>query len=90
MEKYSVLFLLSMIKFLFAPFGGPAAGLTFFETYVSCVAGAVLSATMFYFMSEFFMNKAQAKRVAQIKKANEQGKALPFKKKFTKSKLIGP
>lgn len=85
MEKYSVFFLLSMIKFLFAPFGGPAAELTFFETYVSCVAGAVLSATMFYFMSEFFMNKAQAKRVAQIKKANEQGKTLPFKKKFTKS-----
>ena len=43
-----------MIKFLFTPFGGPAAKLTFLEAYLVCVAGAIFSAAIFYFMSEYF------------------------------------
>ena len=83
--KYSVFFLLSMIKFLFAPFGGPAAGLTFFETYFSCVAGALLSATIFYFMSEFFLKRAHDKRHQLAMYAKSKGIELPYKNKFTKT-----
>jgi hypothetical protein len=56
---YFSLFGLSMIKFMFAPFGGPAMKLNFLETYLSCVAGAFLAAFIFYFSSEFFMIRAQ-------------------------------
>lgn len=82
--KYSAFFLLSMIKFLFTPFGGPLAKLTFFETYFSCVAGAVISAAIFYFMSELFMKRAHNKRVQIRLDALKNGIVLPQKKKFTK------
>lgn len=82
--KYSVFFLFSTIKFLFTPFGGPAAGLTFFETYFSCVTGAIVSAFVFYFMSEYFMKKAHIKRVLLQQEAFKKGITLPNKKKFTK------
>lgn len=51
-----------MIKFLFAPFGGRLADLNFFETYLSCVAGAIFSAAIFYYSSEFFLKRARQKR----------------------------
>ena len=81
--KYSVFFLLSMVKFLFTPFGGPAAKLTFMETYLACVAGAIFSAFIFFFMSEFFMKKAILKRREQYQAALKNGDVIPLKKKFT-------
>jgi len=81
--KYSIFFLLSMVKFLFTPFGGPAAKLTFFETYLVCVTGAIFSATIFYFMSEYFMIKAHKNRMLKQAEAKAQGIILPFKRKFT-------
>ncbi|MBI1837708.1 MAG: hypothetical protein HYR91_10640 [Flavobacteriia bacterium] len=83
--KYSIFFLLSMVKFLFAPFGGPASGLTFFETYISCIAGAIISASIFYFMSEYFLKKAHEKRHQKIHEAIQNGIELPHKNKFTKT-----
>lgn len=82
---YTTFFLLSTIKFLFTPFGGPAVKLTFWETYFVCVAGAVFSATIFYFSSELLMKRAHKKRLQAIKDAKENGTELPFKKKFTKT-----
>jgi CBS domain containing-hemolysin-like protein len=86
--KYLGFALFSTIKFLFAPFGGPAAQLNFIETYLSCVIGASLSATVFYFLAEFFLERAHKKRVEQLKKDKLTGKAP--KKKFTRTnrKLI--
>jgi hypothetical protein len=81
--KYSIFFFLSMVKFLFTPFGGPAAKLTFMETYLSCVAGGVFSAFIFFFMSDFFMKKAVLKRREQYQAALKNGAVIPFKKKFT-------
>lgn len=81
--KYSIFFFLSMIKFLFTPFGGPAAKLTFLEAYLVCVSGAIFSAAIFYFMSEYFMIKAHNKRKLKYKEAIEKGIELPLKKKFT-------
>jgi len=87
--KYIGFFGFSMIKFLFTPFGGPKAGLSFIETYVVCVAGALLSAAIFYFSSEFFLIRAHKKRKELIRKSIETGIPLKQKKKFTKTnKLI--
>ena len=78
-----------MIKFLFTPFGGPKAGLSFVETYIVCVAGALLSAAIFFFSSEFFLIRAHKKRKEMIIKSLETGIPLKQKKKFTKTnKLI--
>lgn len=82
---YSTFFLLSTIKFLFTPFGGPAAKLSFLETYVSCVSGAIFSAAIFYYASEILMKKAHEKRIKAIKEAAEKGIEYKAKKKFTKT-----
>ena len=87
--KYIGFFGFSMIKFLFTPFGGPKAGLSFVETYVVCVAGALLSASIFYFSSEFFLKRAHKKRKELIRISIETGIPIKQKKKFTKTnKLI--
>ncbi|MES2590079.1 MAG: hypothetical protein V4622_13955 [Bacteroidota bacterium] len=82
---YITFFLLSTIKFLFTPFGGPAAKLTFIETYLSCLSGAIFSAAIFYYASEILMKKAHEKRVRMIKEAQEKGIEYKAKKKFTKA-----
>ncbi len=87
--KYIGFFGFSMIKFLFTPFGGPKAGLSFVETYIVCVAGALLSAAIFFFSSEYFLKRAHKKRKELILKSIETGIPLKQKKKFTKTnKLI--
>jgi hypothetical protein len=82
---YATFFLLSTVKFLFTPFGGPAAKLSFFETYFSCVAGAIFSAAVFYFASEFFMKRAHANKIKKQEEALAKGIELPKKKIFTKT-----
>jgi len=82
---YAGFFGLSMIKFLFAPFGGVAAQLTFIETYLACVAGAVFSAAIFYYSSEYFLKRAHNKRVDERVRAEAMGVTLPVKKKFTRT-----
>lgn len=82
-DKYLSLFGLSMIKFMFAPFAGVPLKLGYFETYFSCVAGAIVSATFFYFMSEFFMIRAAKKRKKKLQDAKQKGLELPRKKNFT-------
>ena len=82
--KYIAFFLVSTIKFMFAPFGGPASRLTFIETYLSCVSGAIVSAAFFYFLSEFFLKRSHAKRIKLHKEATAKGIVLPVKKKFTR------
>lgn len=81
---YISFFWLSTIKFLFTPFAGPASGLTFIETYVSCVAGGVFSATIFFFASEYFMIRTHKKRKEMIRKFKEEGVPMKEKKKFTR------
>ncbi len=76
------IFLLSTVKFLFAPFAGVPLGLHFYETYFSAVSGATLSAAFFYFgsdrVSEFIKANKSAKSVFLVKKEI-------IKKKFTRS-----
>lgn len=82
---YATFFLFSTFKFLFTPFGGAVAGLTFFETYLSCVAGGIFSAAVFYFGSEFFLRRSHEKKLKLLHEAKEKGIELPPKKKFTKT-----
>lgn len=82
---YFGFFGLSMIKFLFAPFGAPHAGLNFIETYLSCISGAIFCAIIFYFSAEFFMIRAHKKRKLLIQQAKEKGIELKRKKAFTKT-----
>jgi hypothetical protein len=70
---------------LFAPLAGPDANLSFFETYFVCVAGALFSSCIFYFMSEIFLKKAAKKRTELRLGALEKGIELPRKNKFTKT-----
>lgn len=81
---YITFFLLSTVKFLFAPFGGPAARLNFIETYISCVSGAIFSAAVFYYTSEYFMKRARDKRRREMEEARAKGIELKPKKKFTR------
>jgi hypothetical protein len=80
----SGLFLLSTIKFMFTPVGGPIADLTFFETYFSCVAGGCFGAAVFYFSGNYFINRAEAKYEALKAKHLATGTPFQAKKKFTK------
>lgn len=75
--KYSGVFLLATIKFVFAPTAGWASGLTFWEIYFAALAGGLLSFNVFYLSSNHFMLRAQAKRMEK-----EQATGL-IKKKFT-------
>lgn len=86
---YFSLFGLSMIKFMFAPFSGPLMKLNFLETYLSCVAGAIAAAFIFYFSSEYFMIRAHKKRKALLHASITNGTPLKYKPRFTRfNKLI--
>ena len=84
-SKLSGLFLLSIIKFFFTPLGGPSLGLSFLETYLSCVAGGVFGATVFYFSANYFMKRAKEKHLALRQKHLDEGKPFVEKKKFTRA-----
>lgn len=78
------IFSLSTIKFMVMPFAGPGLKLSFIETYMSSCAGAIASATVFYFMAEYFMKRSHAKRVKAREEAAASGIELKQRKKFTK------
>jgi len=75
---------LSSIKFMFAPLGGLGFGLSFIETYLSCVSGAIITAIIFYFGADYFMQRAQNKRIEKYKKSLETGEPIKRKKNFTR------
>jgi uncharacterized membrane protein len=75
-------FLLAIIKFMFAPFAGVPIGLHYYETYFAAVSGGIISSAFFYFGSE---------RLMEFIKANKGVKSVFLvkkeivKKKFTRS-----
>ena len=85
LSKLSGLFLLSIIKFFFTPLGGPGLGLSFWETYFSCVAGGIFGATVFYFSANYFMKRAKEKHRALREKHLNEGTPFVEKKKFTRT-----
>ncbi|MGM0478914.1 MAG: hypothetical protein ACQERC_06795 [Bacteroidota bacterium] len=85
MITYLTFFLFSVWKFMFTPLAGPAAGLNFWETFFSCLAGGYFSATLFYFSSSYFMQRAVWKRAEKEKKRQQLGKKIKKKKRFTRT-----
>lgn len=69
---------------MFAPLLGFASGFTFLETYVSCMIGALISSSIFYFGSNYFMQKALERSIKKQKRQRELGKQIKVKKRFTK------
>src|SRR5690554_3891459 len=84
MWTYISFTLFSTWKFMFAPIAGPAAGLTFLETFIACSIGGYISATIFYFASNYFMQLSVKRQASRVRKAERKGKTIPVKKKFTK------
>ena len=80
----SSLFFISWIKFMFAPFGGPALGLTFFETYTGCVTGAIISSSLFYFSADYLMDRSRDKKIKKNNEALLLGIVPKRKKNFTR------
>lgn len=81
------LFFTSTVKFMFAPFvfGAPRLNLTFIEVYLTCSAGAIFSAAIFYFSAEYFLKRARKKRHIIAERAKSEGKILIPKKNFTRT-----
>ncbi len=84
----TTVFLLSIVKFMFAPLSGKGLGLPFWETFLASFAGGTLSATIFYFSSELLIKYTHNRRIA--KKQEQLSQGLPFKekRKFTRTNRI--
>lgn len=74
----------SSIKFMFAPVAGLGFKLSFLETYLSCVTGALITAIIFYFGANSFMRRAHEKKVKRYRKSQASGTPLKRKKNFTR------
>jgi hypothetical protein len=81
----TTVFLLSTVKFMFAPASGSAMGLPFWETYIASVAGGSFGAAIFYFSSEWFIKYTHAKKVKKREELEKQGLPVPHKNIFTKT-----
>lgn len=82
-SKLGGLFLLSSIKLMFAPVGGPLMGLSFLETYLSVTFGGIFFAAIFFYSANFFMQRAKHKREQLRKDHIEKGTPFVEKRKFT-------
>ena len=65
---YSTLFGLATFKFMFSAFPGPLWKLSFIETYVCIFLGGTLSASVFYFASDYFISLTNERRKKKIEK----------------------
>ncbi len=82
---YSTLFSLATFKFMFSAFPGPLWKLSFIETYVCIFLGGTLSASVFYFASDYFMEWSNEQKRKKIEKLKSEGKVVKPKLKFTKT-----
>lgn len=82
---YATLVFFSTWKFMFAPVMGFASGLSFLETFVCCMIGALISSSVFYFGSNYFMQKSLERSVKRQKKREAKGKFVKAKRIFTKT-----
>lgn len=81
---YISLATLATIKFMFSAIPGPALGLNYVETVISIFVGAVISAAFFFFSAEYFMQRAQKKRIKLIQEANKNGETIAQKRVFSR------
>ena len=81
---YISLATLATIKFMFSAIPGPALGLNYVETVISIFVGAVISAAFFFFSAEYFMQRAQKKRIKLMQEANKNGETKAQKRVFSR------
>lgn len=70
---------------MFAPVAGPAAGLTFIETFFACISGGLVSATVFYFGSSYFMMLSVQRHARRNARLKAKGKKEKIQRKFTRT-----
>jgi hypothetical protein len=58
--------------------------LNYVETVISIFVGAVISAAFFFFSAEYFMQRAQKKRIKLIQEANKNGETIAQKRVFSR------
>ncbi len=58
--------------------------LNFWELFIPTYLGSLLSMAFFYFLSDYFMDRAVKKRAVKIEKLKQQGISVEPKKIFTK------
>lgn len=75
---------LATVKFMFSAIPGPALGLNYVETVISIFVGAVISAAFFFFSAEYFMQRAQKKRINLMHEALKKGETIAQKKVFSR------
>jgi hypothetical protein len=86
--KYSGVFFLSTVKFLFAPAAAWNLDFTFWEVFLCVAAGGMTGASFFYFSASYFFRRAKRKQEEKEQRAREKG-ILVLKRKFTrKNKII--
>ena len=81
---YISLATLATIKFMFSAIPGPALGLNYVETVISIFVGAVISAAFFFFYAEYFMQRAQKKRIKLMQEAHKNGETIAQKRVFSR------
>ena len=85
MLVYATFALFSTWKFMFTPMAGPIAGLTFLETFISCFVGGVLSVSVFYFGSSYFMELNRKRKLKRYNRRAAKGKKVTKKVTFNKT-----
>lgn len=73
---------------MFTPIAGPAAGLSFVETFFSCISGGLFSATLFYYGSSFFMKRSTERKAARAKRLKAKGKNIRDQRMFTRTNRL--
>ena len=81
---YISLATLATIKFMFSAIPGPALGWNYVETVISIFVGAVISAAFFFFSAEYFMQRAQKKRIKLMQEAHKNGETIAQKRVFSR------
>ena len=81
---YLTLATLATIKFMFSAIPGPALGLNYAETVISIFIGAVISGAFFFFSAEYFIHRAQNKRLKLFQEALNKGEAIAQKRVFSR------
>ena len=81
---YLTLATLATIKFMFSAIPGPALGLNYAETVISIFIGAVISGAFFFFSAEYFMQRAQNKRIRLLQEALNKGETIAQKRVFSR------
>lgn len=84
MLGYLSLIALSTWKLMFTPLAGLAVGYSFWEIVFSCIIGAYISASIFFFGSSYFMKRSIRKKASKKAWAEANGLTYKAKRKFTK------